>query len=125
MIEPYVTILRWASGLSALLALVVYFYVLAKRPQWVRLINGSGLFFTGLALALVAHLLPGAAARGDIFNNAVAAVSCALPSSPQRRPSACGGRARKTSLRSASSCRRRPSSDQSTPPNARLPWPVR
>jgi hypothetical protein len=73
VIEPYLTALQWASGLVALGALVVYFYVLARRPQWVRLVNGSGLFFTGLALAQVAHLLPGAAAQGALFTTAVTA----------------------------------------------------
>jgi hypothetical protein len=68
-----VVVLQWASGLTALAAVGVYFYVLARRPKWVRLVNGSGLFFTGLALSQVAHLLPGAAARGVLFTNAVAA----------------------------------------------------
>lgn len=66
-----VPVLTWASGLTALAAIGVYFYVLARRPQWVRLLNGSGLFFTGLALTQVAVLLPGAAARGALFTIAV------------------------------------------------------
>jgi RsiW-degrading membrane proteinase PrsW (M82 family) len=66
-----VSALTWASGLAALFAIGVYFYVLAKRPQWVRLVNGSGLFFTGAALTQVAVLLPGAAAQGALFTVAV------------------------------------------------------
>jgi len=66
-----VPVLTWASGLSALIAIVVYFYVLARRPQWVRLLNGSGLFFTGLALTQVAVLLPGAAVNGALNTIAV------------------------------------------------------
>ncbi len=56
-----IPILSLASGLSAVLAVVVYFYVIARRPQWIRLLNGSGLFFTGVALGLIAALLPRAA----------------------------------------------------------------
>ena len=71
MNPPVVTILTWASGLTALIAIAVYFYVLARRPQWIRLLNGSGLFFTGLALAQVAVLLPRAASQGSLFTIAV------------------------------------------------------
>ena len=66
-----VTVLSWASHLTALVAVGVYFYVLARRPQWVRLLNGSGLFFTGVALTQVAALLPGAAAQGALNTIAV------------------------------------------------------
>ena len=45
---------RDALGLIALgfggLAIVVYVAVLAMRPRVVRMLNGSGLFFTGLGL---------------------------------------------------------------------------
>jgi hypothetical protein len=68
---PILTVLNWASGLAALVAIAVYFYVLARRPQWVRLLNGSGLFFTGVALTQVAVLLPGAAERGALNTIAV------------------------------------------------------
>ena len=71
MNEPLITILTWASGLAALGAIVVYFYVLARRPRWVRLVNGSGLFFTGAALSQVAVLLPRAPAQGGLFTIAV------------------------------------------------------
>jgi NADH:ubiquinone oxidoreductase subunit K len=60
-------VLTWASGLSALLAVVVYFYVIARRPQWIRLLNGSSLFFTGVALSLIAAILPQAARQGALF----------------------------------------------------------
>ena len=66
-----VDLLTWLAGLSALGALVVYFVVLLRRPQWIRLLNGSGLFFTGLALSQIALLLPRAAAQGALFNIAV------------------------------------------------------
>ena len=64
-------ILGWAAGLSGAFAVIVYFYVLARRPQWVRLMNGSGLFFSGLALAQLTLLLPTAAAAGALFTIAV------------------------------------------------------
>ena len=67
----FVPVLMWASGLSAAFAIVVYFLVLMRRPQWVRLVNGSGLFFTGAALTQVAVLLPGAPERGALFTVAV------------------------------------------------------
>lgn len=44
----------WLGLLGALAALVVYFLQIAIRPQWVRLISGAGLFFTGVGLAQAA-----------------------------------------------------------------------
>ncbi len=41
---------------GAAAAVVVYFVALAQRPSAVRLLNGSGLFFTGAALAQAAWL---------------------------------------------------------------------
>jgi hypothetical protein len=38
-----------AFGIGAA-GIVIYFAALARRPNLVRLLNGSGLFFTGLAL---------------------------------------------------------------------------
>jgi hypothetical protein len=43
-------LLGWAALGFGLAAIVVYFIVLAMRPRVVRLLNGSGLFFTGLGL---------------------------------------------------------------------------
>jgi hypothetical protein len=51
----------WASWIAAAAAVVIYFAVLARRPEWVRLLNGSSLFLTGIALALLARTLPRAA----------------------------------------------------------------
>jgi len=47
--NPIVALLTGLSALASLLAFVVYFMVLAKRPNWMRVINGSGLFFTGMS----------------------------------------------------------------------------
>jgi hypothetical protein len=74
------TALSWASALAAAVAVVVYFYVVARRPQWVRLLNGSGLFFTGVALSLIATVLPHAAGQGALltFELAVALLIAAV-----------------------------------------------
>ena len=66
-----IPVLTYASGASALLAVVVYFYVIARRPQWIRLLNGSSLLFTGVALSLIAALLPRAAGVGALTTIAV------------------------------------------------------
>jgi hypothetical protein len=58
--------LGWISYLGAAVAVVVYFAVLLRRPQWVRLMNGSGLFFTGVALTQAPALLN----RPDVFGGA-------------------------------------------------------
>ena len=42
--------LGWAALAFGAGAVVVYFVVLAMRPRLVRIVNGSGLFFTGLGL---------------------------------------------------------------------------
>jgi len=42
--------LGWAALAFGAGAVVVYFVVIAMRPRLVRLLNGSGLFFTGLGL---------------------------------------------------------------------------
>ena len=66
-----VSLLTWLAGISSLAALVIYFVVLMRRPQWIRLLNGSGLFFTGVALSQIALLLPRAAAQGALFTIAI------------------------------------------------------
>ena len=46
--------LVWAGLAFGAGAIVVYCIVLALRPRIVRMLNGSGLFFTGLGLIQVA-----------------------------------------------------------------------
>lgn len=41
----------------AVLAIVIYFVVIFRRPNVTRLLNGSGLFLTGLALSQAPFLL--------------------------------------------------------------------
>ena len=52
-----VTALVWASYLGAAFALIVYFAIILRRPQWIRLLNGSGLFFSGVALTQAPTIL--------------------------------------------------------------------
>lgn len=61
MTEAVAAVLYWLGLAGALAAIVVYFLQIALRPQWVRLLTGAGLFFTGLGLgqtALSLHALP-------------------------------------------------------------------
>ena len=61
-------LLGWASYAGAAGGFVVYFVVLLRRPQWVRLLNGSGLFFSAFALGLAPSLLHRSAMAGSAFN---------------------------------------------------------
>gem|GEM_PF-1285119 len=49
--------LGWLGVAFAVAAVIVYFVVLLQRPGWPRLLNGSGLFFSGLALSQAPFLL--------------------------------------------------------------------
>jgi hypothetical protein len=71
MSTALIPVLTWASGLCALVAVGIYFYVLARRPAWIRMLNGSSLVFTGVALSLIAATLPRAAEQGALFTIAV------------------------------------------------------
>jgi hypothetical protein len=56
-------LLSWAAFAFSVGAFMVYVAVLAMRPRLVRVLAGSGLFFTGLgltqALTWVRHAAPG------------------------------------------------------------------
>ena len=60
--------LTWAGYSGAAGGLLVYFIVLLRRPQWVRLLNGSGLFFSAFGLSLAPSLLHRTAMAGSAFN---------------------------------------------------------
>ena len=53
--------------------IVVYFVVLLRRPSVVRLLNGSGLFFSAVALAQVALVIH-RAPLGPVYTNLAWAV---------------------------------------------------
>ena len=55
------------ANLAGLAAVVAYFIVLARRPEWVRVLNGSGLLFVGVALFQTPFLLQ--QARGPAIVN--------------------------------------------------------
>jgi hypothetical protein len=67
-------LLGWAALGFGGVAVVVYFIVLAMRPRLVRLLNGSGLFFTGLSLIQASFWVRGAA-PGAAWMNAEFAIA--------------------------------------------------
>lgn len=72
------SLLSWVGIVAGAAAVVVYFAVIALRPRLVRMINGFGLFFTGLGL-MQAGLLVRAAAPTSWMNAdlAIAALTIA------------------------------------------------
>ena len=59
--------LGWAGLTVGLAGVIAYFVVLLRRPHWVRILNGSGLLLTGMALfqaPVLARLAIGANAFG-------------------------------------------------------------
>ena len=70
--------LYWLGLLAGFAGVVVYFGALAMRPRWVRVLNGSGLFFTGLGLMQLAVLVRSASLGGGWINANVAVIALAL-----------------------------------------------
>ena len=70
-------ILYWAGVCGGFAAVAVYFIALAIRPRWVRLLNSSALFFTGVALMQVAIMIR-STPLGIRWFNANAAVAALL-----------------------------------------------
>jgi hypothetical protein len=66
MKSAIVTLLCCAAVFGAFAAMIIYAVQVAIRPRWIRLANGAGLFFTGLALAESAMLMP-RLASGSVF----------------------------------------------------------
>ena len=65
--------LYWLGIVCGFGAIVVYFVVLAMRPRWVRVLHGSGLFFSGLGL-MQAAILVRAVPLGQAWFNANVAI---------------------------------------------------
>ena len=61
-----VPVLTMLANLAGLLAIVAYFLVLWRKPQWVRVLNGSGLLFVGVALFQTPFLLQQARGPGAV-----------------------------------------------------------
>lgn len=57
MSEGVVLALGWIGLAAGVVAMVLYIVVLLQRPGVTRLLNGSGLFFTGLALTQAPFIL--------------------------------------------------------------------
>jgi hypothetical protein len=70
--------LGWAALAFGAAAVVVYFVVLAMRPRLVRVVNGSGLFFTGLGLIQASIWVRDAAPGSAWFNAALAIAALSL-----------------------------------------------
>ncbi|MGA0603315.1 hypothetical protein ACO2Q3_21585 [Caulobacter sp. KR2-114] len=49
--------LYWVGVCGGFFAIAAYFIALAMRPKWVRVLNGSALFFTGLGLMQMAIMI--------------------------------------------------------------------
>ena len=49
--------LYWVGACGGFFGIAAYFAALAMRPRWVRVLNGSALFFTGLGLMQLAILV--------------------------------------------------------------------
>jgi len=70
--------LGWAALAFGAAAVVIYFVVLAMRPRIVRLLNGSGLFFTGLGLVQASIWVRDAQPGAAWFNAELAVAALCL-----------------------------------------------
>ena len=70
-------VLSWTSLGFGVAAMLLYCAVLATRPRVVRMVNGSGLFFTGLGL-IQAGVWVRDAAPGPAWFNAELAIAALL-----------------------------------------------
>jgi uncharacterized membrane protein SirB2 len=70
--------LYWVGVCGGFFAVAAYFAALAMRPQWVRVLNGSALFFTGIALMQTAILIRTQPLGPGWFNANVAVLALLL-----------------------------------------------
>ena len=68
-------ILYWLGIIGGFGAICAYFVALALRPKWIRVLNGSALFFTGLGLMQSAILIRDTRVGPSWFNANVAVVA--------------------------------------------------
>jgi hypothetical protein len=66
--------LYWIAIIVGLAGIVIYFIALAMRPRIVRMVHGSGLFFSGLGLVQLAILVRTTAPALAWFNANIAIV---------------------------------------------------
>ena len=67
--------LYWVGIVGGFGAIAAYFVALAIRPQWIRMVNGSSLFLTGLGLMQLAILIRNTSLGTSWFNAKVAVVA--------------------------------------------------
>jgi len=67
--------LYWLGIIGGFAAICAYFVALALRPKWIRVVNGSALFFTGLGLMQAAILIRNASLGPSWFNANAAVVA--------------------------------------------------
>ncbi len=70
--------LYWVGVCGGFFAIAAYFVALAIRPKWVRVLNGSALFFTGLGLMQMAILVRTQALGPGWFNANIAVLALSL-----------------------------------------------
>ena len=75
-------ILFWVGLIAGGASVVLYFAALAARPRLVRIVNGSGLFLTGLGLVQAAFLVR-AATPPLWFNANIAILALTLAAAMQ------------------------------------------
>ena len=76
-------LLAGAGFVVGALSILIYFVALALRPQWVRVLHGSGLFFTGLGLIQLAFAARAAQPASAWFNLQAAVVALVLAAAAQ------------------------------------------
>jgi uncharacterized membrane protein len=67
--------LYWVGIVGGFAGVAAYFLALAIRPHWIRVLNGSALFFTGLGLMQLAITLRGAGLGPGWYNANVAVIA--------------------------------------------------
>jgi hypothetical protein len=68
-------VLYWLGIIGGFAAVCAYFVALAVRPKWIRVLNGSALFFTGLGLMQSAMLIRNTTLGPSWFNANAAVVT--------------------------------------------------
>lgn len=70
--------LYWVGVCGGFFAIAAYFIALAMRPRWVRVLNGSALFFTGLGLMQIAIMIRTTSLGTGWFNANAAVLALVL-----------------------------------------------
>ena len=99
---PLMPALEAAGVVAGLAALAVYLVVIVRHPHWVRMLNGSGLLLTGLALlpspGLLVHVQAPAAFEAQAMVMLLIMAVVAQSAAALRNPPAWDGVERPASL---------------------------